>query len=110
MPAFSSAPLANSASMRRPNALTTTRLGCCMAVLYARNRVQRRGTLMLRRCLKRAVLGLLKKRSGKKLARPERFELPTLCFEGRCSIQLSYGRESVVYRKFQAIAKQLDRG
>ena len=27
-----------------------------------------------------------------KLARPERFELPTLCFEGRCSIQLSYGR------------------
>jgi hypothetical protein len=24
--------------------------------------------------------------------RPERFELPTLCFEGRCSIQLSYGR------------------
>ena len=28
----------------------------------------------------------------KKMARPERFELPTLCFEGRCSIQLSYGR------------------
>ncbi len=28
----------------------------------------------------------------KELARPERFELPTLCFEGRCSIQLSYGR------------------
>ena len=27
-----------------------------------------------------------------KVARPERFELPTLCFEGRCSIQLSYGR------------------
>ena len=27
-----------------------------------------------------------------KMARPERFELPTLCFEGRCSIQLSYGR------------------
>jgi hypothetical protein len=26
------------------------------------------------------------------LARPERLELPTLCFEGRCSIQLSYGR------------------
>ena len=26
------------------------------------------------------------------MARPERFELPTLCFEGRCSIQLSYGR------------------
>src|SRR5579864_6796562 len=44
----------------------------------------------------------------KKLARPERFELPTLCFEGRCSIQLSYGRKSVVYRKFQAMTKQLD--
>src|SRR5580698_8173572 len=27
------------------------------------------------------------------MARPERLELPTLCFEGRCSIQLSYGRE-----------------
>ncbi len=28
----------------------------------------------------------------RRMARPERFELPTLCFEGRCSIQLSYGR------------------
>ena len=26
------------------------------------------------------------------LARPERLELPTLWFEARCSIQLSYGR------------------
>ena len=29
-------------------------------------------------------------------------------FEGRCSIQLSYGREGVVYRKFRVVAKQLD--
>jgi hypothetical protein len=28
----------------------------------------------------------------KEMARPERFELPTLWFEARCSIQLSYGR------------------
>src|SRR5262249_14380287 len=27
-----------------------------------------------------------------RMARPGRFELPTLCLEGRCSIQLSYGR------------------
>ena len=36
----------------------------------------------------------------KMVARPERFELPTLWFEARCSIQLSYGRvaESVLVR------------
>jgi hypothetical protein len=27
------------------------------------------------------------------LVRPERFELPTPCFVGKCSIQLSYGRK-----------------
>ena len=26
------------------------------------------------------------------MARPEGFEPPTLCLEGRCSIRLSYGR------------------
>ena len=33
-----------------------------------------------------------------KLARPERFELPTLWFEARCSIQLSYGRVPPSYQ------------
>ena len=33
------------------------------------------------------------------MARPERFELPTLCFEGRCSIQLSYGRVACIDSK-----------
>ena len=33
------------------------------------------------------------------MERPERFELPTLCFEGRCSIQLSYGREATILRE-----------
>ena len=28
------------------------------------------------------------------MVRPERFELPTLWFEAKCSIQLSYGRAS----------------
>src|SRR6266852_4645170 len=31
------------------------------------------------------------------LARPERLELPTLWFEARCSIQLSYGRYHALY-------------
>ena len=33
------------------------------------------------------------------MARPERFELPTLCFEGRCSIRLSYGRVACIDSK-----------
>src|SRR5882762_8182022 len=32
-----------------------------------------------------------------KVARPERLELPTLWFEARCSIQLSYGRAKPLY-------------
>jgi hypothetical protein len=30
------------------------------------------------------------------MVRPERFELPTLWFEAKCSIQLSYGREKQI--------------
>jgi hypothetical protein len=33
------------------------------------------------------------------MVRPERLELPTLCSEGRCSIQLSYGRTTTFYGK-----------
>ncbi len=39
------------------------------------------------------------------MARPGRFELPTLCLEGRRSIQLSYGRllDSKRFRAFATI-------
>jgi hypothetical protein len=30
------------------------------------------------------------------MVRPERFELPTPCFVGKCSIQLSYGRTLLI--------------
>ena len=36
------------------------------------------------------------------MARPGRFELPTLCLEGRRSIQLSYGR-TVYYPNFRTL-------
>src|ERR1700749_4341065 len=35
-----------------------------------------------------------------KLVRPERFELPTLWFEAKCSIQLSYGRVGSMINHF----------
>jgi hypothetical protein len=40
----------------------------------------------------RIELEVIGKKLGKEVARPERLELPTLWFEARCSIQLSYGR------------------
>jgi len=39
--------------------------------------------------------------------RPERFELPTLWFEAKCSIQLSYGR---VVRLGKTLSKKADSG
>ena len=47
----------------------------------------------------------------KKLVRPERFELPTLWFEAKCSIQLSYGRENNIRNKLsgESAALQLRR-
>jgi hypothetical protein len=39
--------------------------------------------------------------SRKEVARPERFELPTLWFEARCSIQLSYGRVTAFYHYYR---------
>jgi hypothetical protein len=38
------------------------------------------------------VRGVASNKLQKEVARPERLELPTLWFEARCSIQLSYGR------------------
>ena len=57
-------------------------------------------SVRVRRIVARDTAGNPSLRSAKKLtgpfhfkmARPERFELPTTWFEARCSIQLSYGR------------------
>jgi hypothetical protein len=44
------------------------------------------------------------------VARPERFELPTLWFEARCSIQLSYGRVDQIYMMLARMAEKIWRG
>jgi hypothetical protein len=41
------------------------------------------------------------------MVRPERFELPTLWFVARCSIQLSYGRDTVQPAEISIIAETL---
>src|SRR5215470_5637859 len=43
---------------------------------------------------------------SQKLARPPRFERGTLCLEGRCSIQLSYGRTKLMVKNLR-FAKNL---
>ena len=65
-------------------ALSSTKEEYALTVLDRHGLVERRGRV--RRRAQGTALSL------EKMARPERFELPTLCFEGRCSIQLSYGR------------------
>ncbi len=42
-----------------------------------------------------AVFALLKRGSAKRLATPERVELPTVCLGRSCSIQLSYGASAL---------------
>ena len=42
--------------------------------------------------MSKGEIGSYLREVARKVARPERFELPTLWFEARCSIQLSYGR------------------
>src|SRR5579862_8730377 len=48
----------------------------------------------------------LNRKSSKRVARPERFELPTLWFEARCSIQLSYGRVTVSLPKESSVNQE----
>ncbi len=46
------------------------------------------------------VMNDLRRVTRREVARPERFELPTLWFEARCSIQLSYGRVAIHFTAF----------
>ena len=56
-------------------------------------------TLCFERSPRRPLSPSAHRARNQDMARPERFELPTLCFEGRCSIQLSYGREATILRE-----------
>jgi hypothetical protein len=47
--------------------------------------------------------------SLKRVVRPERFELPTLWFEARCSIQLSYGRNVGLRNEFTKMGRGAQR-
>jgi hypothetical protein len=44
------------------------------------------------------------------MARPERFELPTLWFEARCSDPLSYGRVREIINVYAAVCKYGKKG
>jgi hypothetical protein len=55
----------------------------------------------------RVSVGVAENKIHKGVARPGRLELPTLCFEGRRSIQLSYGRTAL---KFDCKSFRLIRG
>ena len=47
-------------------------------------------------------------RTSLRVARPEGLEPPTLCLEGRRSIQLSYGRILGCYLILQRLARQFE--
>jgi hypothetical protein len=42
---------------------------------------------------------------SRRMARPEGLEPPTLCFEGRCSIQLSYRRVLLILPEVRALER-----
>ena len=44
---------------------------------------------------KQCLMHVIEDEEGSNVARPPRLERGTLCLEGRCSIQLSYGRTQI---------------